>query len=245
MKPLIIIPTYNEKESLPHILKRITSLHKDLDILIVDDNSPDGTGQLADSYAHENSRIHVLHRKSKEGLGRAYIDAFLWTFQHDWTHIIQMDADGSHQASDLAKLLKAARSHNNPALVIGSRYVKGGKIEGWAKWREYLSRLGNLYISLMLGLPAKDATAGFRIYSVDFLKRHDISQIESSGYFFQTDMTIHVHRHHGTIVEVPITFIERAYGQSKLSGNIFLESLTRTTKLGIHYRISQLKKFIK
>lgn len=242
MKSLVIIPTYNELESLPSIVQRVRTATPECDILIVDDNSPDGTGDLADSYAQEDSYIHVLHREGKEGLGRAYLHAFSWAMEDgSYTHLVQMDADGSHRPEELPLLLERAAMSDAPDLVIGSRYVRGGETVGWSRARELLSRGGNAYIRLWLGLPVSDATAGFRVYKVDFLRTLDLDNVESAGYFFQTDMTFHVHNAGGHIVEMPISFAEREAGTSKLSGNIFTESLKRTTRMGLAHRTAQLR----
>lgn len=242
MKALVIIPTYNERESLPPIIRRVRTATDECDILIVDDNSPDGTGDLADSLAREDAQIHVLHRGGKEGLGRAYLHAFSWAMDKgDYTHFVQMDADGSHRPEELPLLLERAAMSDGPDLVIGSRYVRGGETVGWSRSRELLSRGGNAYIRLWLGLPVADATAGFRVYKVDFLRELDLDGVESAGYFFQTDMTFCVHKAGGHIVEMPISFAEREAGVSKLSGSIFTESLKRTTRMGIAHRTAQLR----
>ncbi len=243
MRVLVIIPTYNELESLPPIISRTRAAVVEADILVVDDNSPDGTGELADELAAQDSQIHVLHRAGKEGLGRAYIEAFEWAMERGYTHVVEMDADGSHRPEQLPLLLERAAMSDHPDLVIGSRYVRGGKLEGWPKSREALSRAGNLYIKVWLGLPASDVTAGFRVYTVSILQRINLNTVEAKGYFFQTDMTDHVHRAGGHIVEMPINFAQREVGESKLSGNVFTESLIRTTKMGVARRGTQLKGF--
>ncbi|MBR5950114.1 MAG: polyprenol monophosphomannose synthase [Actinomycetaceae bacterium] len=246
MKTLVVIPTYNELESLPSIVARVRKAAPECDVLIVDDNSPDGTGDLADSFAREDEQIHVLHREGKEGLGRAYLHAFSWAMENgEYTHFVQMDADGSHRPEQLPALLDRAGRGDVPDLVIGSRYVRGGETVGWSRSRELLSRGGNAYIRLWLGLPVSDATAGFRVYRVDFLRTLDLESVESAGYFFQTDMTYRVHNAGGLIVEVPISFAEREAGTSKLSGNIFTESLARTTRMGLAHRTTQLQKLLK
>ncbi|WP_182048944.1 polyprenol monophosphomannose synthase [Changpingibacter yushuensis] len=240
MKVLITIPTYNERESIEPIVKRARAAVPEADILIVDDNSPDGTGEIADQLAAADEHVKVLHRAGKEGLGRAYIDAFRWAMGQDYTHVVEMDADGSHRPEQLPLLLERAAMSDYPDLVIGSRYVRGGELEGWPKSREVLSRAGNLYIKLWLGLPAADVTAGFRVYAVSMLERLDLDSVEAKGYFFQTDMTDHVHRMHGHIVEMPISFAQREAGESKLSKSVFTESLARTTKIGAQRRGNQL-----
>lgn len=239
MKVLVIIPTYNERDSLPPIISRVRTSVPEADILVVDDNSPDGTGEIADSISRADNAVHVLHRAGKEGLGRAYIAAFQWAIGREYTHVVQMDADGSHRPEQLPILLERSNMSDQPDLVIGSRYVRGGVMEGWPKSREILSRAGNLYIKAWLGLPVSDVTAGYRVYRLDFLKQLDLSLVEAAGYFFQTDMTDHVHDAGGSIVEMPINFAQREAGESKLSANIFTESLVRTTKIGVKRRSAQ------
>lgn len=242
---LITIPTYNEAENLPRIIERARRAVPEADILVVDDNSPDGTGKIADELAGRDEHIHVLHRTEKDGLGRAYIAAFGWAMERGYSHVVEMDADGSHHPEQLPLLLERAAMSDAPDLVIGSRYVRGGKIDGWSKPREALSRLGNLYIQGMLGLPVRDATAGYRVYRTDILERLNLDTVEARGYFFQTDMTDHVARCGGHIVEMPITFSEREAGESKLSGSVFTESLKRTTVMGVTRRGRQLGNLAK
>lgn len=242
MKVLVIIPTYNEIESLAPIVDRVRISVPSADVLVVDDNSPDGTGALADRISSADAAVHVLHRAGKEGLGKAYIAAFSWAMERDYTHVVQMDADGSHRPEQLPLLLERASMSDAPDLVIGSRYVRGSELEGWPKSRELLSRAGNFYIRAWLGIPASDATAGYRVYRTGFLRRLDFETVESAGYFFQTDMTDHVYQLGGLIVEMPINFAQREAGESKLSANIFTESLARTTKMGVARRGAQLAR---
>lgn len=244
MKVLVIIPTYNERENLTPIVARTRTAVPEADILVVDDNSPDLTGDLADSLADDDDHLHVLHRHGKEGLGRAYIAAFEWALARDYTHVVEMDADGSHRPEQLPLMLERAAMSDHPDLVIGSRYVRGGQLEGWPKSRELLSRAGNAYIKLCLGLPAADVTAGYRIYRTDTLRRLDLGSVESHGYFFQTDMTDQVFRVGGHIVEMPITFAQRHAGESKLSGSVFTESFVRATQLGVSRRKHQLTEWL-
>ncbi|VEI12425.1 polyprenol monophosphomannose synthase [Trueperella bialowiezensis] len=244
MKVVICIPTYNERESLPGILDRTRAAVPEADILVIDDNSPDGTGVYADERAAADSQINVLHRTAKEGLGRAYLAGFEWAIDAGYTHVCEMDADGSHRPEHLPQLLARADAPDKPDLVIGSRWVSGGEVVNWPKHREVLSRAGNLYIKLWLDLPAKDATAGFRVFRTDTLKRLDFTEVESRGYFFQVDMTLKMRDLGAKIVEVPISFVERAAGNSKMSGNIIGEAFVRATKLGFDRRSSQLKDFL-
>lgn len=230
MKALVIIPTYNERENLAWIVERV--LRNDVDVLVADDNSPDGTGEIADELAASHPRVHVLHRAGKEGLGRAYVAAFGWGLERDFTHLVELDADGSHRPEQLGRLLSRAAAPDAPDLVIGSRYVRGGKTVNWPLTRQLLSRAGNLYIRLALGLPVSDATAGYRVFRREILERVDLASVDVAGYYFQTEMTRRVVRAGGVVVEVPVTFVERERGQSKLSGDVFVESLARTTRLG-------------
>lgn len=241
MKVLIAIPTYNEIESLQSIVQRARTAVPSADILVVDDNSPDGTGRLADELAEADSQIQVLHRVGKEGLGRAYIAAFEWAIERGYTHVVEMDADGSHRPEQLPLLLERAAMSDHPDLVIGSRYVRGGRIEGWPKSREMLSRAGNLYIRAWLALPANDVTAGYRVYRIAFLERMGLDTVESKGYFFQTDMTDRVNVMGGHIVEIPISFGQREAGESKLSGSIFTESFVKATTIGAKRRGRQIQ----
>lgn len=244
MKVLICIPTYNERESLPGMLDRTRAAVPEVDILVIDDNSPDGTGAYADERAADDSQIHVMHRTAKEGLGRAYLAGFEWAIDRGYTHVCEMDADGSHRPEHLPELLERADEPDKPDLVIGSRWVDGGEVVNWPKHREVLSRAGNLYIKLWLDLPAKDATAGFRVFRTDTLKKLDFSTIESKGYFFQVDMTLKMRDLGAKIVEVPISFVEREIGDSKMSGNIIQEAFIRATKLGMKRRGAQIRQVL-
>ncbi len=231
MKPLVVIPTYNEIANIEGIVAR--ARRNDVDVLIADDNSPDGTGQLADSLAVADPRIHVLHRTGKEGLGRAYLAAFAWGLERDYTHLVEMDADGSHKPEELGRLLNRAAAADSPDLVIGSRYVRGGRTVNWPLKRQVLSRAGNLYIRVMLGLGVNDATAGYRVFRREILVEIGLDTVEATGYYFQTEMARRVKQLGGTIAEVPVTFVERELGDSKMDQAVFTESLSRTTKLGL------------
>lgn len=242
MRILVCIPTYNEIENIDTAIDGVRTYAPDADILIVDDNSPDGTGERADERADADEHVHVLHREGKGGLGRAYLAAFAWGLERGYTHLVEMDADGSHRPQDLPRLLRRAARPDRPGLVIGSRWVRGGQVEDWPWYREALSRGGNFYISLMLGLPVRDATAGFRVYSADALKDLDLDSIQAQGYFFQTDMTAAVIAAGLSVVEVPITFPDRVAGTSKLDGSIFVESLVKVTKMGVARRVDAVKR---
>lgn len=230
-KTIIVIPTYNESENLEYITNQVFAHASQVDILIVDDNSPDGTGRLAETLSSTDLRIHVLHRQRKEGLGPAYLAAFQWASNHGYTWVGEFDADGSHRPEDLPRLLHVAQGTSKPDLVIGSRWTRGGGTNGWSKKREFLSRAGSLYVNVIMRLRVHDTTAGFRIYRVDFLnKLLENNRIESKGYGFQVEMTWRTQRAGGQIQEVPINFVERRAGTSKMSGSIIKEAFLQVLK---------------
>lgn len=231
---VIAIPTYNEAETLPHQVAKLRREIPQADLVIVDDNSPDGTGQLAEQLASKDRGVKVVHRAEKAGLGPAYLEAFSWAAAAGYTWVVQMDADGSHRVRDLKKLLARRLWPSQPDLVIGSRWIRGGRLQGWSRLREALSRAGNAYIGAWLRLGIGDATAGFRVYRLDFLSRLALEDLDSRGYCFQIDMTLRAVRAGGKIVEVPITFQERAAGDSKMSGAIILEALAKVTRWGLN-----------
>jgi dolichol-phosphate mannosyltransferase len=224
------MPTYNEVGNINHAVEEIFLHNEDIDLLIVDDDSPDGTGKLADELAITNSRVKVMHRKDKQGLGAAYIAGFNYAFETGYNYVVEMDADGSHRAVDLPKLLAVCEQND---LVIGSRYVKGGQTQNWPLHRQWLSRGGNLYAKIMLGTQLNDMTAGFRVFSVPFLKRMDLATINARGYSFQIEMAYRTIQLGGRTQEVPIVFVEREIGESKMSGDIVLEALMLMTKFGL------------
>lgn len=235
---ITIIPTYNELESLPLTVGRLRKAVPDADVLIADDNSPDGTGELADKMAAEDSQIHVMHRKGKEGLGAAYIAGFRWALERGYDVIVEMDADGSHMPEQLPRLLQA--SAEGADLVIGSRWVKGGEVVNWPLSRKIISRGGSFYSRTLLGLPLKDITAGYRAFKRETLEAIDFDAIESRGYGFQVDMTFRVAMLGMRIVEVPVTFVERELGDSKMSGNIVVEAMLNVTRWGLSARWKKL-----
>lgn len=228
---LVIIPTYNEIDNLESIVARVRE-HSTIDILIVDDNSPDGTGGLADRLAREISGVHSLNRPHKNGLGPAYIAGFAWAFERGYRFVAEMDADGSHDPAVLPTLVRIAES-TDADLVIGSRWVRGGAIEGWSRIREAISRTGNAYARIALGSTLHDLTAGFRVLRVDTLRTIDLSSIASSGYCFQIEVAHRIEAMDCSVIEHPITFREREAGVSKMNLGIVLEALLRITGWGI------------
>jgi dolichol-phosphate mannosyltransferase len=235
---LTIIPTYNELESLPKTLGRLRSAVPASDVLVADDNSPDGTGDLADRIASEDPQVHVLHRRGKEGLGAAYIAGFHWALERDYDVIVEMDADGSHQPEQLPRLLDAVEAGAD--LVIGSRWVQGGSVVNWPFYRQLISRTGSTYARTMLGLKIKDMTAGYRAFRRTTLEKLDLDAVESVGYGFQVDLAWRVAKMGLKVVEVPVTFVERELGSSKMSGNIVVEAMLNVTKWGVADRLKQL-----
>ena len=236
---LVIVPTYNELQSLPIIVAGIRQSEPKVHILIADDNSPDGTGEVADNLSRNDELIHVLHRTVKAGLGAAYLDAFAWAKSNNYDVVVEMDADGSHRPVDLSKILDAL-THND--VVLGSRWVKAGEVVNWPKSREVLSRGGNLYTRMWLGIPIKDATGGFRAYRMSALEIMNMAKVESQGYCFQVDMAWRAVKAGLRVAEVPITFVERELGESKMDGSIVKEALWRVTQWGIEKRLSDLKR---
>jgi glycosyltransferase involved in cell wall biosynthesis len=224
------MPTFNEAGNINHAIEELFKYNKGVDLLIVDDDSPDGTGKLADQLASTNSQITVMHRKEKQGLGAAYIAGFKRAFDSGYDYVVEMDADGSHRAEDLPKLLAVCELND---LVIGSRYVKGGSTENWPLHRQWLSKGGNLFAKMMLGTRLNDMTAGFRVFSVPFLKTMHLESINARGYSFQIEMAYRTMQQGGRVTEVPIVFIEREVGESKMSRAIVIEALVLMTKFGM------------
>lgn len=229
-KYLVVLPTYNELESLPVVLERLFAHNPQVSVLIVDDASPDGTGELADRMAKADARIQVLHRDAKNGLGAAYIAGFRLGLSQGFDYLIEMDADGSHRSQDLVKLIEAS---TNADLVIGSRWVRGGAVENWAWHRVALSRFGNLYARTLLGVKIRDMTAGFRVFRAELLVKLIETEVASAGYSFQIEMAWRAAKAGAAITEVPITFVEREFGSSKMSSAIVGEALWLITRWGL------------
>lgn len=236
---LVIIPTFNELESLPSIIARVRSSVPEAHILIADDNSPDGTGRLADTLAAEDDHLHVMHRLGKEGLGAAYLAGFAWALQNGYDVVVEMDADGSHQPEQLPRLLDALRSAD---LVLGSRWVPGGRTENWPVSRQLISRGGTAYTRLALGVPIHDATGGYRAFRATTLRQLDLHEVASQGYCFQIDLAWRAVQRGLTVREVPITFVERTAGASKMSRRIVAEALWRVTIWGIDDKVTRLRR---
>jgi dolichol-phosphate mannosyltransferase len=236
---VMVVPTYDEAENLPWIVGRLRAAQPDLDVLVVDDASPDGTGDLADELAATDRHVHVLHRTGKGGLGAAYLAGFAWALEAGYDVIGEMDADGSHQPEQLHRLLDALLDAD---LVIGSRYVPGGSVVNWPRRRQLLSRGGNLYVRLLLGIKVRDATAGYRVFRRTALEKIELESVQSTGYVFQTDLVTRCLHAGLTVREVPIEFIERVRGDSKMSGAVATESLKRITWWGIKERRAQANR---
>jgi dolichol-phosphate mannosyltransferase len=235
---LVIIPTYNEAENIESIVGRVREVVSEADVLVVDDNSPDGTGEMADKLALLDSQIQVLHRKGKEGLGAAYLAGFAWGIEAGYDVLVEMDADGSHQPEQLPRLLDALADAD---LVLGSRWVAGGEAVNWPKSRELISRGGSLYSRLMLGVPIRDVTGGYRAFRKGTLEGLGVDQVASKGYCFQIDMAWRALKAGFKVVEVPITFVERTLGASKMSRTIMIEAFWRVTAWGLTSRAARLR----
>ncbi|MFI0896333.1 polyprenol monophosphomannose synthase [Streptomyces sp. NPDC020983] len=236
-KVLVIIPTYNEAENVVPIVRRVRAAVPEAEILVADDNSPDGTGKLADELATADPAVHVMHRKGKEGLGAAYLAGFRWGIDHGFDVLVEMDADGSHQPEELPRLLTALKSAD---LVLGSRWIPGGRVVNWPKSREFISRGGSTYSRLMLGVTLRDVTGGYRAFRKETLLGLGMDDVASAGYCFQVDLAWRAVKAGFHVIEVPITFVERERGDSKMSRNIVAEAFLRVTAWGVSSRAGQL-----
>jgi dolichol-phosphate mannosyltransferase len=228
-RTLIVIPTFNEREGVADIVAAVRAAVPAATVLIVDDASPDGTGGIADELAARDSRIRVKHRPSKQGLGPAYIDAFQQALAEGWQRVVQMDADFSHDPGDVPKLLAALDAGAD--LVIGSRYVSGGSTVNWGLRRRLISRGGSLYARTILGVPIRDLTGGFKAWKAETLRQVGLSEVGAKGYGFQIEMSYRALGAGARVVEIPIQFVDRRVGQSKMSGTIFAEALTIVWRL--------------
>ena len=227
-KTLVVVPTYNERENLPPLAQRLLALPVPVDMLVVDDNSPDGTGKLADELAAKHPSIHVLHRTEKSGLGRAYIAGFKWALERGYEFVFEMDGDFSHNPDDIPMFLEAARDAD---LVLGSRYLNGIRIINWPLRRLMLSKCAAKYVRIITGMPITDPTGGYKCFSRRALQAINLEEINSNGYSFQIEMTHRLWRQGMKIVEVPIVFTERVQGHSKMSGHIIQEALIMVWRL--------------
>jgi dolichol-phosphate mannosyltransferase len=236
---VVVIPTYDEATNLAWIVDRLRRAQPDVDVLVVDDDSPDGTGRIADDLAAADPQVSVLHRTAKGGLGAAYLHGFRTALAAGYDVIGEMDADGSHQPEQLHRLLDAL---GDADLVIGSRWVPGGSVVNWPRRREALSRGGNLYVRALLGISVRDATAGYRLFRRTTLEKIDLESVQSTGYVFQTELVARTLRAGLTVREVPIEFVERVRGDSKMSGAVATESLKRITAWGLGERARQVRR---
>jgi dolichol-phosphate mannosyltransferase len=229
---LVVVPTYNEAESIEAMLGRLRQAVPDADVLVVDDGSPDGTGDIADRMAAHDRRIRVLHRTAKDGLGRAYLAGFAVAIRDEYARVVEIDADGSHDPAALPAMLHRSRT-TSADLVLGSRWVPGGRIVNWPWYRQAISRGGSLYARTVLRSGIRDLTSGFRVFRVESLQLLDLESVASHGYGFQVEMAWRLERAGAVIVEHPITFVERASGRSKMHAGIVVEALARVTRWGL------------
>jgi dolichol-phosphate mannosyltransferase len=226
---LVIVPTYNERDNLPAIIAAVHEHLAEADVLVVDDNSPDGTGAIADEIAAKDKQVHVLHRPGKQGLGTAYVAGFKWALARDYKFLFEMDCDFSHDPKYLPVMLGRARAGAD--LVLGSRYVAGGGTVNWGPMRKFISRGGSLYARTILGIGVRDLTGGFKCFRRATIEALDLDTVSAQGYGFQIEMTYRAVKHGFRVEEVPIVFVDRRVGQSKMSKKIFVEALTLVWKL--------------
>jgi dolichol-phosphate mannosyltransferase len=237
-RALIIFPTYNEKDNIETIVHAVLPLDPRIHVLIVDDNSPDGTGKIADRLSQQEEKVHVLHRRAKEGLGRAYIAGFKWAIENKYDYIFEMDADFSHGPEYIKTFLKEIRDHD---LVIGSRYISGVNVINWPMSRLLLSYFANMYTRIITGMPIRDATGGYKCFRREVLESFNLDSVHSSGYSFQIEMNMRVWKKGFRIKEIPIVFIDRVAGNSKMSKRIMREAIWMVWWLRIKSIFGQLK----
>ena len=237
---LVVIPTYNEAGNIKSLIDQLFTSIPGLEVMVVDDGSPDGTALICKGLQENNKKLHLIERHTKSGIGSAYRMALIWALEQGFDEIIEMDADGSHQVSDLLRMIDAKTMSPNVGLIIGSRWIRGGKTVNWSHSRELLSRLANRYVRIALGMGVNDSTAGFRIYSAQTLRKIDLGHVRSEGYSFQIEMTRAAYKSGAVIIEVPITFKERENGVSKMSKNIVREAMFLVTVWGLK-RILRIK----
>jgi len=238
---LVIVPTYDEAENLEGVITRLRAAVPEAHVLVADDTSPDGTGRIADRLAAADDHVHVLHRPGKAGLGAAYLAGFRWGSDRGFDVLVEMDADGSHRPEELPRLLDALRDAD---LVLGSRWVPGGRVLNWPRSRMVLSRGGNTYVRVALGLPLRDATGGFRAFRRSTLDKLALDDVASQGYCFQVDLAWRALQHGNRVVEVPITFVERERGISKMNGAIVREALWRVSAWAVAWRVRQVGRLL-
>jgi len=236
---LVVIPTYDEAENVRGILDVVMQAVPSAHVLVVDDGSPDGTGDIVASVAEQDARVHLMRRTGKLGLGSAYVAGFRWGLERGYGLLVEMDADGSHPADRLPALVDAVTGTDDVMLSIGSRWTPGGSVVDWPWYRQLLSRGGNAYARIMLRVDVRDITAGFRVYRAETIAAMDLDSIDSKGYCFQVDMTLRVHDQGGRIVEVPIQFRDRLLGVSKMSQAIVVEAMVRVTQWGLRRRFGR------
>lgn len=238
MKILIIIPTYNELENLPRLLPKVFAKDDNINVLIVDDNSPDGTAAFVENEMKSNDRIHLIKRPSKQGLGTAYIAGFRYALQNDFQLVFEMDADFSHDPNEIPKFLEAIK---NADVILGSRYINGVNVINWPMSRLLLSWFANWYTRIITGLPIKDATGGYKCFRIEILQTIDLNKVTSNGYAFQIEMTFKAWKKGFRVKEIPIIFVDRVKGQSKMSKKIVREAVTMVWKLRIKSIFGLLK----
>lgn len=238
---VVIIPTYNERENVEDIVGRVRAAVPEVHVLVADDNSPDGTGRIADRLAADDDQVEVMHRVAKEGLGAAYLAGFAWAIERDYDVIVEMDADGSHQPEQLHRLLTELRTAD---VVLGSRWVEGGSVVNWPRYRELISRSGSLYSRMALSVPLRDVTGGYRAFRTTALRKLDLATVQSQGYCFQVDLAWRAVQQGLTVREVPIEFVERVRGDSKMSQGIVAEAFWRVTVWGVKDKTDRARRLL-